>query len=92
MKNMKRFSAVLTAAAMAITLSVPVTAAEAAPVITGIVLSEESANYVDSSLYSQYETVEFSDGSVQTIDPDAQTFILVKDGTIVDLDDPENWT
>ena len=92
MKNMKRVSAVLVAAAMTVTLSVPSVAAEAAPVITGIVLSEESANYVDSSLYSQYETVEFSDGSVQTIDPEAQTFILVKDGTIVDLDDPENWT
>jgi len=72
MKNMKRVSALLVAAAMTVTLSAPAMAAEAAPVITGIVLSEESANYVDSSLYSQYETVEFSDGSVQTIDPEAR--------------------
>ena len=92
MKNMKSFLAVLVAAAMVVTMAAPALAAEAAPVITGVVMNEASANYVDSSLYSQYESVEFSDGSVQTIDADAQTFILVKDGAIVDLFDPENWT
>ena len=93
MKNLKKLIAVSAAAVMTCSLAAPaMAAAEAAPVITGIVMSEASANYVDSSLYSQYESVEFSDGTVQTIDPEEQTFVLVKDGAIVDLDDPENWT
>ncbi|MBQ9032249.1 MAG: hypothetical protein IJ106_12470 [Parasporobacterium sp.] len=93
MKRFKMFSAVLAATAMTGVMAVSAMAApQEVPVITGIVLSEESANYVDSSLYSQYETVTFSDGTEQTIDPEMQTFILVKDGAIVDLDDPENWT
>ena len=61
-------------------------------VITAVALSEKDANYVDSALYSQYETVTFSDGTSQTIDVDAQTFILVKDGVVVNLADPANWT
>ena len=93
MNHLKRLISVTAVSALTVTLTVPVLAEpQAAPVITGIVISEASADYVDSSLYSQYESVEFSDGTVQTIDPDAQTFILVKDGAIVDLNDPENWT
>lgn len=61
-------------------------------VITAVALSEKDANYVDSALYSQYETVTFSDGTSQTIDVDAQTFVLVKDGVVVNLADPANWT
>lgn len=61
-------------------------------VITAVTLSEKDANYVDSALYSQYETVTFSDGSSQTIDVDAQTFVLVKDGVVVNLADSANWT
>ncbi len=61
-------------------------------VITAVALSEKDANYVDSALYSQYETVTFSDGTSRTIDVDAQTFVLVKDGVVVNLADPANWT
>ena len=64
----------------------------AGKVITAVALRAEDANYVDSALYSQYETVTFSDGTSQTIDAGTQTFILVKDGAVVDLADPENWT
>ena len=108
MKNTKKLLVVLVSAAMALMMAAPAmagwqSAAPAVPapeaaepaadaVITGVTLSEASANYVDSAQYSQYEAVEFSDGSVQTIDPDAQTFILVIDNTIVDLADPDNWT
>ena len=65
---------------------------ESGKVITGVTLAAKDANYVDSALYSQYETVTFSDGTSQSIDVDAQTFILVKDGAVVDLADPANWT
>ena len=63
-----------------------------AKVITGVTLRAADANYVDSALYSQYETVTFSDGTSQSIDAGAQTFVLVKDGAVVDLADPVNWT
>jgi len=61
-------------------------------VITGVALRESDADYVDSALNSQYETVTFSSGRSQSIDVDTQTFVLTIDGTIVDLDDPANWT
>ena len=92
MKQTKKAAALIVSAAMAFTMAVPALAGEAAPVITGIVMSEDSVNYVDSAQYSQYDTVEFSDGTSQSIDASAQTFVLVKDGAIVDLDDPDNWT
>lgn len=63
----------------------------AGPAITGVMLREADANYVDSALYSQYESVTFSDGTTREIDVDKETFILVLDGTIVDLSDPVNW-
>lgn len=65
--------------------------AGSSPVITGIQMAESAENYVDSAQYSQYETVTFSDGTTKTIDPETQTFVLVLDGTIVDLDNEENW-
>ena len=94
MKHIRKALVILLAVAVTTVLTVPALAEENAdaPVITGVSLSEAAENLVDSSQYSQYETVEFSDGTVETIDADAQTFILVKDGTIVDLNDPENWT
>ena len=61
-------------------------------VITGVTLRESDAKYVDSAQYSQYETVTFSSGRSQSIDVNTQTFVLTIDGTIVDLDDPSNWT
>lgn len=61
------------------------------PVITGVTIRTADENYVDSALYSQYESVTFSDGTTQEIDVDSQTFILVLDGAIVDLADPANW-
>lgn len=61
------------------------------PVITGVTIRVADENYVDSALYSQYESVTFSDGTTQEIDVDSQTFILVLDGAIVDLADPANW-
>ena len=61
------------------------------PVITGVTIRAADENYVDSALYSQYESVTFSDGTTQEIDVDQQTFILVLDDTIVDLADPVNW-
>lgn len=61
------------------------------PVITGVTIRKADENYVDSALYSQYESVTFSDGTTQEIDVDKETFILVRDDAIVDLCDPENW-
>ena len=61
-------------------------------VITSVTLREADANYVDSALYSQYETVTFSDGTSRSIDAGTQTFVLVRGGCIVDLADEENWT
>lgn len=93
MKSCKKLLAVLLAVLMLTALAVPALASsEEAVVITAVTLREEDENYVDSALYSQYETVEFSDGSSQTIDVDSQTFVLVIDGTVVDLADPDNWT
>ena len=63
----------------------------AGPVITGVMLRASDEDYVDSSRYSQYESVTFSDGTTQSIDVDQETFILVLDNTIVDLGDPMNW-
>ena len=61
------------------------------PVITGVMIRVKDRDYVDSALYSQYEAVTFSDGSIQRIDVDEETFVLVLDDTIVDLGDPVNW-
>ena len=60
-------------------------------VITGVTIRAEDENYVDSARYSQYEAVDFSDGTTQTIDVDRETFVLVLDGAIVNLADPVNW-
>ncbi|MCF0230012.1 MAG: hypothetical protein HUJ76_10025, partial [Parasporobacterium sp.] len=92
MRKMKKAIAVVSAAALMLTLAVPAMAQEPAPkTITGVQLSASALLLVDSAQYSQYEMVIFSDGTTQTIDPEAQTFVLVKDGTIVDLDDRANW-
>lgn len=61
------------------------------PVITGVTVRADDENFVDSARYSQYESVDFSDGTTQKIDVDQQTFILVLDGAIVNLADPTNW-
>lgn len=61
------------------------------PVITGVTIRVEDENYVDSALHSQYESVTWSDGTVDEIDVTTQTFVLVVDGAIVDLADPANW-
>ena len=90
---MKKFLAVIMALTLCLTLGATAFASSEEPaVITSVAYAEKDANYVDSSLYSQVETVTYSDGSTQTIDVDAQTFILVIDGTIVELTDPANWT
>ena len=93
MKKSNKILAFVLALAFVVTTCIPVMAApEGAKVITGVELREADANYVDSAIYSQYEKVTFSDGSEETINVDEQTFVLVKDGVIVDLADPENWT
>ena len=92
MKNTKKIFAGFVAASMSVMMAGSAMAADTAAVITGIELADEAANYVDSAQYSQYDTVIYSDGTTQTIDPESQTFVLVKDGVIVDLNDPENWT
>ena len=95
MKSCKKLLAILMVAAMLTALAVPAMASSeepAAAVIIGVTVREEDANYVDSALWSQYETVTFSDGTAQTINVDEQTFILVKDGVVVDLADSANWT
>ena len=61
------------------------------PVITGVTIRVDDENFVDSARYSQYESVDFSDGTTQKIDVDLETFILVLDGAIVNLADPANW-
>ncbi len=96
MKNSKQLLALAMALVMLLALSLPAMASgepsgEAA-VITGVTIREADSSLVDSALWSQYETVTFSDGSKQTIDVDKQTFILVKDGVVVDLADEANWT
>ena len=92
-KTMKhKLVALVTAAMLLLALCAPAMAAEGPAVITGIEYRAEDANYVDSALYSQVETVTFSDGSSQSIDAAAQTFVLVKDGAVVDLADEANWT
>ena len=95
MKICKKLMAILLAVLLLASVSVSALASSEEPagkVITGVTLRAADANYVDSALYSQYETVTFSDGTSQTIDVDAQTFVLVIDGTVVDLADPANWT
>ena len=92
MKSCKKLLAVLMAVAMLFALTVPAMASAEAPVITGVALREADADFVDSAIWSQYETVTFSDGTTQTINVDEQTFILVKDGVVVDLADEANWT
>ena len=96
---MKRMISLLCCALLTAALTVPAMAsgepsggASGEKVIVDAALAEKDANYVDSALYSQYETVTFSDGTSQSIDVDKQTFILVRDGTVVDLGDPTNWT
>lgn len=96
MKNSKKLLALAMALVMLMALSLPAMASgepsgEAA-VITGVTLREEDATLVDSAQWSQYETVTFSDGSEKTIDVDKQSFVLVKDGVVVDLADEANWT
>ena len=61
------------------------------PVITGVTVRKADEKYVDSALYSQYESVTFSDGTTREIDVDKETFVLLRDGAVVDLCDPENW-
>ena len=99
MKSSRKILACLMAVLLLASLSVsaaasgePSGAPSGAKVITGVSLRPADANYVDSALYSQYETVTFSDGTSQSIDVDSQTFVLVKDGAVVDLADPANWT
>ena len=95
MKQCKKLLAALMAVMLLVSVSLPAVAsgeASGGKVITGVKLREEDANHVDSALYSQYETVTFSDGSTQTIDVDKETFILVKGGAVVNLADPANWT
>ena len=98
MKSCRKLLAVVLTVLLLASLSVGALAASGEPsgaaggkTITAVELSEKDANYVDSALYSQIETVTFSDGTSQTIDVDAETFILVRDGVVVDLDDPANW-
>ena len=95
MKSCKKILAVVLSVLLLASLSVGAFASSEEPsakVITAVALAEKDANFVDSALYSQYETVTFSDGTSQTIDVDKQTFVLVKDGVVVDLADPANWT
>ena len=95
MKTCKKLPAIALAVMLLASLSVSALASSEEPggkVITGVTLREADANFVDSALYSQYETVTFSDGTSRTIDVDAQTFVLVRGGTVVDLNDPDNWT
>ncbi len=94
MKRISKLLAVLLAVLLLASVSAGALASSEEPgrVITSVALAEKDANFVDSALYSQYETVTFSDGTSQTIDVDAETFVLVKDGAVVDLDDPANWT
>ena len=93
MKTTRKLLACLLAALMLASLGSAAFAASEEPVvITGVALAEKDANYVDSALYSQYETVTLSDGSSITIDVDTQTFVLVLDNVVVNLADPANWT
>ena len=95
MKSCRKLLAVVLVVMLLASLSAAAFASSEEPagkVITSVTLAEKDANYVDSALYSQYETVTFSDGTSQSIDVDAQTFILVRDGAVVDLADPANWT
>ena len=99
MKRARKLLACLLAVMLLAALTVPAMASgepsggpSGGKVIVDAALAEKDANYVDSALYSQYETVTFSDGTSQSIDVDKQTFILVRDGTVVDLGDPANWT
>ena len=97
MKNSKKLLALLMAVVMIAAMSLPAMAASGeasaeAAVITGVTLRAADANFVDSAIWSQYETVSFSDGSSHSINVDEQTFILVKDGVVVDLADEANWT
>ena len=87
----KLISGALAVSMSAVMVGSAMAADAGAPVITGVQLAESAENYVDSAQYSQYETVTFSDGSTQTIDPETQTFVLVLDGTVVDLNDSDNW-
>ena len=95
MKTCRKLLAILLAVMLLASVSVSAMASSEEPggrVITGVTLREADAKYVDSSLYSQYETVTFSDGTSQTIDAGEKTFVLVRNGTVVDLADPANWT
>ena len=94
MKSCRKLLAVILVVMLLASLSAAAFASSEEPgrVITSVTLAEKDANYVDSALYSQYETITFSDGTSQSVDVDAQTFILVKDGAVVDLADPANWT
>ena len=88
MKSCRKLLAVVLAVMLLASLGTAAFASSEEPagkVITAVSLAEKDANYVDSALYSQYETVTFSDGTSQTIDAGAQTFILVRDGAVVDL-------
>ncbi len=92
----RKILAVLMAVCLLAALGVPALAASGemggARVITGVTLAAEAADLVDSAQYSQYETVTFSDGTSHSIDPATQTFVLVRDGVVVDLADSANWT
>jgi hypothetical protein len=93
MKTCKKLLSLVMVVALVLALTVPAWASSEEPVvITAVALRDADANYVDSALYSQYETVTFSDGTTQSIDVDEQTFVLVKDGAVVELADPANWT
>ncbi len=94
MKSIRKFLAVLLTALMLASLGTAALASgePSGKVITGVTVAAKDANYVDSALYSQAETVTFSDGTYQTIDADKETFVLVRDGAVVDLADPANWT
>lgn len=92
----RKILAVLMAVCLLAALGVPALAASGemggARVITGVTLSPDAADLVDSAQYSQYEAVTFSDGTSHSINPATQTFVLVRDGVVVELADSANWT
>ncbi len=90
----RRIMAILMAVCLLAALAVPAAAAsgESGRVITGVTLAADAKDLVDSAQYSQYASVSFSDGTTHTINPATQTFVLVRDGVVVDLGDSTNWT
>lgn len=95
MKRCKKLLALLMAVMLLASVSAPALASSEEPggrVITGVALSADAETLVDSAQYSQYEKVTFSDGTSQSIDTAKETFVLVKDGAVVNLADEANWT